>query len=112
MNRDLGTVADIVEAARRVQEFLRGVSREEFVRDQLRQSAVIREMQVAGEAAKRVSPGFREQHPSVPWSDMARLRDRLIHCYDDLDFDRIWETATGSLQIVRAYLEDLLGSEP
>jgi uncharacterized protein with HEPN domain len=108
MKRDLGYVADIVPAARDIAEFLGGVSKDEFLRNKLIRSAVMRQLEIIGEATKRLSPEFRKMHPGVPWKDIAGLRDRLIHAYDDLDLDRVWDAATVALPKVRAYLEPLL----
>lgn len=76
------------------------------------QSAVIRQLEIIGEATKRLSPEFRGNHPNVPWKDMAGLRDRLIHAYDDLDLDRIWDAATQRLVAILPYLISLLPAEP
>ena len=112
MKRDLGGVADIVEAAQDIADFLKGVTEEEFLHNKFIRSAIIRQLEIIGEATKRLSATFRETHPSVPWKDMAGLRDRLIHAYDDLDLDRVWDAAANVLPKVRAQLEPLLPTEP
>lgn len=112
MKRDLGCAADIVEAARDIADFLSGITEEEFLRNKFVRSAIIRQLEIIGEATKRLSAIFRAAHPSVPWKDMAGLRDRLIHAYDDLDLDRVWDAAVNVLPHVRVYLEPLLPIEP
>lgn len=112
MKRDLGCAADIVEAAKDIAGFLSGVTEEEFLRDKFVRSAIIRQLEIVGEATKRLSGTFREVHPGVPWKDMAGLRDRLIHAYDDLDLERVWDAAVNVLPGVRAYLERLLPTDP
>lgn len=67
----------ILEAGERIERYLAGLTREEFVEDAMRQDATIRNFQVMGEAAKRVSPETRAAHPEVPWSEFARFRDVL-----------------------------------
>ena len=112
MDRDLGAIVDIVLAARDLAELLRGVTKEEFLRQKFILAAAVRQLEIVGEATKRLTPEFRERHPSIPWRDMAGMRDRLIHAYDDLDLDRVWEAATERLPEVSAYLEPLLPSDP
>ncbi len=61
------------------------------------QDAVIRQIQVMAEAAKRVTPSVREQNPKVPWRDIASMRDKLVHDYFGVDIDMVWKTAVADL---------------
>ena len=108
MNRDLASIADIIRAHQRTVEYLAGISKEAFEASGLIQAAVIRQLEIVGEATKRLSMEFRAAHPAVPWSDMAGMRDRLIHAYDNLDLNRIWDAAANQLPTIGAYLQGLL----
>jgi len=112
MDRDLGAIVDIVLAARDLAEFLGDVTKDEFLQEKFVRAAVVRQLEIVGEATKRLTTKFRERHPRVPWRDMAGMRDRLIHAYDDLDFERVWEAATERPPEVCAYLEPLLPNDP
>ena len=71
----------------------------------LYQNALIRSIEIMGEAAKRLSPEFRESHPELPLSEMARARDKMIHGYDEIDLDILWYILS---EDVPAMYEDLL----
>jgi uncharacterized protein with HEPN domain len=94
MPREDATLLDIVNAARLIQTFTQDMTQEAFLSDLKTQSAVLHQITVIGEAVKRLSQAFRERHPILPWSLMARMRDHLIHGYDATDLDEVWKTAT------------------
>ncbi|MBE3576238.1 MAG: DUF86 domain-containing protein [Limnochordales bacterium] len=89
---DLVFVRHILEAISKIQRYTEGMSWETFSIDEKTQDAVVRQFEVIGEAAKKVSEAFRNQHPNVPWSQMARMRDVLIHHYFGVDLSVVWET--------------------
>lgn len=107
-HRDDATLLDIAIALRRILSFLDGVDEAAFRGDELRKSAVIHQLLVAGEAVKRVSIQSRDAHPQIPWGDIARMRDRLIHSYDMVDLDIVCETAFRQVPGVLRQLEPLL----
>ncbi len=108
---DCGALWDILEAARNVQEFIDGVDAEEFERDKKTHFAVISQIQILGEAAKRLSMAFRKSHASIPWQQIAGMRDVLIHAYDQVDLKRVWSVATTSVPDLIAYVEPLVPPE-
>ena len=67
---------------------------------------------ILGEAVKRLSPEFRAQHPTVPWQDIAGMRDILIHRYDNVELDEVWEAVTRDVPRLLAYLEPLAPGPP
>lgn len=107
---DLGYVEDVLSAARQVQDFIRGVGYEEFLGDVMRQAAVVRKLEIIGEATKNLSPGFRSRHPEVPWRKMAGMRDMLIHAYRSVDEDIVWNAATISVPALIAVIEPLVAA--
>lgn len=78
----------------------------------MRQSAVLHRLLVLGEAAKRISRPFRAAHPEIPWSQMAGMRDRLIHGYDEVDLDEVWRTVTRDVPALLEQIEPLLPPPP
>ncbi|MDQ3250638.1 MAG: DUF86 domain-containing protein [Chloroflexota bacterium] len=100
MNRDPGTMLDIVLACRDIAEFIKAVDEYQFAANRLVRSAVIHQLLIVGEATKRLSTEFRKQHPMLPWKKMAGMRDKLIHGYDQVDLDLVWSVATTEIPLL------------
>jgi uncharacterized protein with HEPN domain len=94
---ELGYLLDILTAARLVIKFTEGVDRDRFERDELVQSGVIRQIELMGEAAKHLSEKFKAKHLEIPWKKMAGMRDILIHAYDYVDLDEVWNAVQFSV---------------
>ena len=107
----LDYLRDIVEMMGKVEAFVGGMSFDEFARDEKTNFAVLRALEVVGEAAKQVPATVRRRHPDVPWRRMAGMRDRLIHGYFGVDREIIWETATRLVPELRPRLADVLEEE-
>lgn len=105
--RDRSHVADIIAAGTLLRSFLSGVGKDTFDNSPLLQSAVIRQLEVIGEATKRLSDEFKQQYPDIPWRQMAGMRDLLIHAYDHVDTDEVWNAANVSIVAVLAALDAL-----
>lgn len=84
---------DILTAIKDVEEFTRGMNYDTFADDKKTINAVIRSLEILGEAAKRIPTTFRQKHPDIPWSKMAGMRDVLIHDYMDVDVRTVWKVA-------------------
>jgi uncharacterized protein with HEPN domain len=112
MQRDKVTLLDIAKSARLAVMFIQGVTKEAFLDDLKTQSSVLYQLIVMGEAVKRLSHEFRAQHPDIPWSLIAGMRDHLIHGYDIVDWDEVWKTATSDVPGLLVQIEPLLPTEP
>ncbi len=108
LERDPATVLDIVIAGRRIQEFIFGQDFAQFTSDLKTQSAVTLQILILGEGARRLSQEFRERHPEIPWSDIIRMRDRLIHHYEGTDPGEVWKAASRDVPDLVAHLEPLI----
>jgi uncharacterized protein with HEPN domain len=92
MPRDTAYLLDILEAARLAAAYVSAKTREEFLRDTQCQDAVIRRLEIIGEAARRVSAETRAALPALPWSAMINMRNLMIHEYDHVDLAVVWDT--------------------
>lgn len=97
---DMELLYDIQEALRRIKVYTHEMTYNAFLSDTRTQDAVIRNLEIIGEAAKKLSGDLRDRHPNVPWKKMAGTRDRLIHDYIGVDLEIVW-------QIVITELSDL-----
>ena len=108
---DTTTLTDIANACRLVIDFTKGFDSDSFLADQKTQSAVMHQIMIIGEAAKRVSPEFRSEHSQIPWKQIAGMRDFLIHAYDYVDIERVWGTTTINVPELLRDIEPLLPAE-
>lgn len=112
MPRDDATVLDIVLACQCVIEFVGDSSKAQFLTDRKTQAAVMHELLIVGEAVKRLTETFRRDHPKIPWRQIAGMRDRLIHDYDDIDLDEVWKTTVDDVPDLLSYLQPLVRTTP
>jgi uncharacterized protein with HEPN domain len=112
MSRDDVALIDIVNAGKRIQRYVVGRDKDSVEADSQARAAVLYEFLVMGEAVKRLSPEFRAGRPDVPWSQIAGMRDVLIHGYDRVNFDRVWLAIERSLPELLDALTPLIPEEP
>lgn len=109
MADDRATVLDIVLACRPLQRFVAGVDEKHFHADEEKRWASVSQLLIVGEAATRLSGEFREAHPAVRWTQIAGMRNRLIHGYDKIKWPLVWRTIQHDLPQLLHELEGLLG---
>ena len=91
MNRDVNLfINDISENIKDIEEFSKGLDKEKFSKDKLRQNAIIRSLEIIGEAVKNIPDSFRERFPKIPWKKIAGFRDVLSHAYFGVSMGRVW----------------------
>jgi len=101
----------VLLAARTLVRYAGDVTQDEFERNQMIQDAVMRQIQIIGEAASQISPGMRDEHAELPWHEMIGMRHRLVHDYSKIDVGRVWKAVKESVPDLIAALESVVLSD-
>jgi len=111
MRRDDAYLLDILIAARQALKFIEGVKKSEFEDNDLLQSAVMRPLEIIGEAASKISSKMRKANPQIPWNEMVGMRNRLIHEYFRVNYEAVWDTIQKDLPALILQIEPLIPKE-
>jgi len=109
MSREfLDFVEDILDAMNKAENLLEGVTYSQFETDFRINFAVVRALEIIGEAAKRLPDDLRQKYPDIPWRGMAGMRDRIIHGYDDVDLEIIWDVVKRDIPQIKPTIDKIL----
>ena len=92
---------DISEAMEAIEKFVEGVDFDNFQKNDMVSSAVIRKFEIIGEAAKKVPDTIRNKYPEIPWKEMSGMRDRLIHFYFGVKYSLVWQTIKDVIPLIK-----------
>ena len=107
-NEDAVRLRHMLDAAKRAIDFMQGRAKSDLESDEQLSLAVVRLLEILGEAAKNVSEDLRKDYHDIPWRQIAGTRDRLIHGYFDVDLDIVWQIISTDLPVLAAQLEKAL----
>ena len=99
------------DAAVEAGEFIRDHTRNDLDTDRMLTLALVKDIEIIGEAAGRVSEDCRARHPQLPWPEMIGMRNRLTHAYFNIDLDILWEVVTNDLPLLISQLENIIDAE-
>lgn len=107
--RDVGLyLEDILESIKRIEQYTHNISEKEFSNNGDKQDAVVYRLEVIGEAIKNIPQAYRSNHPEVPWRDIAKTRDKIIHHYFEVDCEQVWTIIQNDLQPLKGTIQQML----
>lgn len=105
---DLIRMRHMLDAAGEAMSFAKDKKRSDLAKDRMLTLAILKSIEMIGEAASKVTKETREDYPEIPWSEIVGMRNRLIHVYFDIDLLRVWDTITDDLPALVADLEKVV----
>jgi uncharacterized protein with HEPN domain len=105
-------IEDILECISKIEEYIKGVSEEDFYKNTQIQDAVLRRLEIIGEAVKKIPEEVRSNYPEIPWKEMAGMRDVLIHEYFGINMKRTWKVAKEDVFDLRGKIQKVKSSLP
>ena len=105
MPRDEAYILDMLRTARRIAEAGDETTWEDLSNSWKAQAVLLHQLMILGEAVKRLSDEFRTAHTEVPWRQIARMRDHLIHRYEDVNLEEVWRTVKRDIPVLISFLE-------
>ena len=106
MKDDLAFIEHILLCIEKIQDYTKNLTKKDFNNNELVQDAVIRNIEIIGEAVKKISKELKSQYPNIPWKEMSGMRDKLIHDYFGVDVDVVWRTVNDDIP----FLKSLIGT--
>jgi uncharacterized protein with HEPN domain len=104
----LDYVEDIIGAMEDAMSFVKEMEYDDFVKDRKTVYAVVRALEIIGEAVKKVPLGVRNHYPKIPWKETAGMRNKLIHEYFGVDLKRVWKTVKEDIPNLKPLFEEIL----
>jgi len=101
----------IRDAISRIEGYMKAVGYDDFVKNNLVQDGVIRQLEIIGEATKRLSTEFKNKYSQIAWKDVAGMRDKLIHDYLGVDLDAVWDTVKKDVPVLKKEVKKFLSEE-
>ncbi len=112
MNRDvLIYLKDILDSIKTIEDYCNNVIKNEFMKDKKLQDAVIRRIEVIGEATKNIPDSFRNKYPTIPWKDIAGMRDVIIHTYFNVNLEMVWKVIEENLPKLKNDIKEIIEKE-
>lgn len=109
MKSDQTYLKHILEAIEKIESYVGATDFTAFQKNNMMIDAVVRELQIIGEATKQISDDFRAQHNNIPWPKIRAMRNYLVHEYFGVNIKVVWDTCSNNLPVLKTYVRELLG---
>ncbi len=107
MKDDIAYIDHILLSISKILEYTKDFNQDDFKDNEMVQDAVIRNIEIIGEATKKVSVDFKSQYSKIPWREMSGMRDKLIHDYMGVDIDVVWKTVQEDIPLIKSLIESI-----
>jgi uncharacterized protein with HEPN domain len=108
---DLSRLKHILDACREALTFVKGQSKEDLQNNRMLALALVKELEIIGEAANSISMDCQLRYPMIPWKDMIGMRNRLVHAYFGINYDVVWQTVWENLPLLQVDVERIIEQE-
>ena len=98
----------LLDAVERIEQYTTGMTEQQFLQNSLVQDAVVRQLEIIGEASRNLSDELRQKHSQVPWAKVVGMRNRIVHAYFDVDLTIVWEVIQRDLPDLKAQVHLIL----
>lgn len=105
-------IYDIADCCKKIEQYISGINETEFHNNQMLQDALVRNIEIIGEAAKNLSEELRENNPQIAWRDIMRMRDKIVHHYFRLNLDTVWQTVTQDIPKLKPAIDIIFKTIP
>jgi uncharacterized protein with HEPN domain len=105
---DIARLGHVYDAICQIETYTSGVEKTAFLNHNMMQDAVMRQIEIIGEASRHISDEFQEKHPELPWFQMRGIRNKIVHDYLEINVDVIWDTVKNDLPALKAQVQKLL----
>lgn len=106
---DKARLGHIYDAIIKIEKYISGVEKTVFLQNDILQDAVMRQVEIIGEASSRISDEMQEKHPNLPWFEMRAIRNKIVHDYLEINTDIIWDTVQSDLPPLKNQIKNILG---
>lgn len=108
MKNDTTYLRHVLDAIEQIEEFIHGMTFEDLCKDAKTLNAVVRELEIIGEATAHLSSDFQKNHPQIPFPNIVGMRNKLIHEYFDVDVEEVWRTCQKDLPSLKTMIDSIL----
>jgi uncharacterized protein with HEPN domain len=108
MKEDLIYISHILTAISDIKDFTAGMTKKDFFKNKMAEHAVVRNIEVIGEASKHLSARFREKHKDIPWKDIIKMRNKVTHFYFGINYDIVWKVVKRDILLLEKKLEAII----